>query len=62
MDSNDQTTTKGDKSMEIYGQSVEKIESTFPTINSRLEAEVILRKAGVSTQSKTPGDLMLAAA
>ena len=45
-----------------YGQSVEKIESTFATVNSRLEAEAILRKSGVSTQSKTPGDLMLAAA
>ena len=32
-----------------YGQSVEKIESTFATVNSRLEAEAILRKSGVST-------------
>ena len=38
-----------DKGADGYGQSVEKIESTFPSINSRLEAEAILRKAGVST-------------
>ena len=53
----------GDKAMDAaYGQKVEKIEATFPSVNSRLEAEAILKKLGVVTQNKTPGDLMLAAA
>ena len=42
--------------------SIEDIETEFTKVNSRLEAEAVLKQVGIPTMSKNPGEIMLIAA
>ena len=42
--------------------SAEEIENEFEKIESRMEAEAILRRVGIHTMGKNPGEVMLLAA
>mmetsp|Transcript_32892 Transcript_32892/g.50293 ORF Transcript_32892/g.50293 Transcript_32892/m.50293 type:complete len:99 (+) Transcript_32892:99-395(+) len=42
-------------------QTTEEIEAEFTKVESRLEAEAMLRKVGIHTMGKNPGEIMLLA-
>ena len=43
-------------------ETVEEIEEFIPNVETRIEAEAILRKAGVNFSNRNPGEMMLLAA
>ena len=47
---------------ETYNLSVDEVEALQTKVQSRLEAEAILRKLGINTSSKNQGELMMLAA
>lgn len=47
---------------DIGAMSPEEIESEFDKVESRLEAEAMLRRVGIHTMGKNPGEIMLLAA
>ena len=42
--------------------SPEEIENEFEKLDSRMEAEAMLRRVGIHTMGKNPGEIMLLAA